>query len=180
LTGARRAVARHDAGVNADDTFADVLTANELYARGFALAGLGASAAQGLAVLTCMDSRIEPLAMLGLTPGDAKILRNAGGRVTDEVLGTLVVARHLLGVERLMVIAHTNCRMVAADPQELRAAISAAGGPDTESIPFQTTPDQLETLREDVARTRAFEALAGLQVGGFLYDVDTGRVTEVR
>jgi carbonic anhydrase len=179
LIGARRAVARHDGAVNAGHTFAGVLAANERYARGFTLAGLGASAAQGLAVLTCMDSRIEPLSMLGLRSGDAKILRNAGGRVTDEVLATLVVARHLLGVDRLMVIAHTNCRMVAADAHELRAAICDAGGPDTQHIPFLTTADQLETLREDVGRARSFDAVAGLRVGGFLYDVDTGRVTEV-
>ena len=70
-------------------------------------------------MLTCIDSRIDPLAMLGLEPGDAKILRNAGARVTDDVLATLVVARYLLDVERFMVIAHTDCRMVAASEDEL-------------------------------------------------------------
>src|SRR6059058_5639675 len=95
----------------ADDTFADVLAANAEYARRFRLQGVPAMAARGLAVVTCMDSRIEPLAMLGLAPGDAKILRNAGARVTDDVLRTLVLASYLLGVSRAMVIAHTNCSM---------------------------------------------------------------------
>ena len=106
-----------------DDSFADVLEANALYAREFSRDGLTGSAARGLAVLTCMDSRIDPLAMLGLEAGDAKILRNAGARVTDDVLATLVIAKYLLNVERLMVIAHTNCRMSAADDSELRSVL---------------------------------------------------------
>ena len=80
-----------------DDPFADVLAANEQFAEGFALSDLPGTAARGLAVLTCMDSRIDPLRMLGLEPGDAKILRNAGARVTDDVLRTLVLASYLLG-----------------------------------------------------------------------------------
>src|SRR5581483_4281305 len=93
------------------DAFADLLAANELYAESFGSPRLPARAAKGLAILTCMDSRIDPLAMLGLRPGDAKILRNAGARVTDDVLRTLVLASCLLGVHRAMVIAHTDCRM---------------------------------------------------------------------
>lgn len=162
-----------------DSAFADVLAANEEYARGFTLRGLSGSAARGLAVLTCMDSRIEPLDMLGLRPGDAKILRNAGARVTDDVLATLVVARHLLGVERLMLIAHTDCRMVATDDDVLRQAIAGAGGPDTSDLALRTTPSQDSALREDVARIEAFGRLAGLTVGGFIYDVDTGLLAQV-
>ena len=157
------------------DAFADVLAANGDYARGFALRGLSGSAARGLAVLTCMDSRIEPLTMLGLRPGDAKILRNAGARVTDDVLDTLLVARYLLAVDRLMVIAHTDCRMVATDASELRAEIRAAGGPDTSGVPFLTAADQESALRADVARVQ----IDGLAAGGFLYDVTTGRVTQI-
>jgi carbonic anhydrase len=90
---------------------------------------LQARAAKGLAVLTCIDSRIEPLAMLGLRPGDAKILRNAGARVTDDVLRTLVLASYLLGVDRAMVIAHTHCRMATGSEDDVHAAVSEAGGP---------------------------------------------------
>src|SRR4051794_41400081 len=110
---------RHDGAVTEGDQFADVLRANVAYARNFSPAGLDGRAARGLAVLTCIDSRIDPLAMLGLEPGDAKILRNAGARVNDEVLATLVIATYLLDVERLMVIAHTDCRMIAASEDDL-------------------------------------------------------------
>ena len=163
----------------ADETFADVLAANERYANGFRLRGLEATAAKGLAVLTCMDSRIEPLAMLGLAPGDAKILRNAGARVTDDVLRTLVLASYLLGVDRAMVVAHTKCRMAAEDEDDVHAAVEAAGGPDTRSLAFLVAPDQEATVREDVQRIRSWPYLSHVHVGGFLYDVDTGRLTQL-
>lgn len=161
------------------EVFADVLAANDAYRQGFELAGLEARAARGLAVLTCMDSRIEPLAMLGLRPGDAKILRNAGARVTDDVLRTLVLATYLLGVERAMIVAHTKCRMAAGDEEDVHDAVRAAGGPDTRSLAFLVTSDQEATLRADVQRVRSWPYLAGLQVGGFLYDVDTGRLSRI-
>ena len=162
-----------------DETFADVLAANEAYAQDFRLAGLEASAARGLAVLTCMDSRIEPLEMLGLRPGDAKILRNAGARVTDDVLRTLVLASFLLGVDRAMIVAHTKCRMAAGDEDDVHAAVSEAGGPDTRSLAFLVSSDQEETLREDVQRVRSWPYLTHLRVGGFIYDVDTGRLMQL-
>jgi carbonic anhydrase len=165
--------------MNDDATFADVLAANEWYANGFLLRGLPAVAAKRLAVLTCMDSRIEPLAMLGLKPGDAKILRNAGARVTDDVLRTLVLASYLLGVERAMVVAHTKCRMAAEDEDDVHAAIEAAGGPDTRSLAFLVAPDQEATVCEDVQRIRSWPYLSKLHVGGFLYDVDTGRLRQL-
>jgi carbonic anhydrase len=118
----------YDASVSSAETFADVLAAKETYAAGFALRGLQARAAKGLAVLTCIDSRIEPLAMLGLRPGDAKILRNAGARATDDVLRTLVLASYLLGVDRAMVIAHTDCRMATGSEDDVHAAVREAGG----------------------------------------------------
>ncbi|MFL5910714.1 MAG: beta-class carbonic anhydrase [Gaiellaceae bacterium] len=160
-------------------TFADVLAANERYAEGFPLAGLQARAVRGLAVLTCIDSRIEPLDMLGLRPGDAKILRNAGARVTDDVLRTLVLAHYLLGVDRAMVIAHTDCRMADGTEDDIHTAVSEAGGPDTRSLSFLVTSDQPATVREDVERVRASPYLPRLDVGGFLYDVGTGRIAQV-
>jgi carbonic anhydrase len=159
--------------------FADVLAANETYAQGFPLAGLQARAARGLAVLTCIDSRIEPLAMLGLRPGDAKILRNAGARVTDDVLRTLVLASYLLGVDRAMIVAHTDCRMATGSEEEIHLAVSEAGGPDTRDLAFLVTHDQEATLGADLQRVRSWPYLARLQAGGFLYDVDTGRITQV-
>src|SRR3954470_2417109 len=162
-----------------DDALSDVLAANAAYARGFALSGLEARAAKGLAIVTCMHSPIDPLAMLGLQPGDAKILRNPGARVTDDVLATLVVARYLLAVERVMVIAHTDCRMVAKSDDELREAIRAAGGPETSDLSFSTSADQRTSVCGDVERVRAYERLGALQVGGFVYDVSTGALTRV-
>ena len=162
-----------------NDGFADVLEANAQYAQDFSRNGLTGSAARGLAVLTCMDSRIDPLAMLGLEAGDAKILRNAGARITDDVLATLVLAKYLLDVDRLMVVAHTNCRMTATGDSELRAAIREAGGPDTSDIAFGTSPDPQATVCADVERVRAFPRLEGLVVGGFLFDVESGRLTQL-
>jgi carbonic anhydrase len=172
-------VRAYDGAVGADDPFADVVAANEAYALDFRLRGLSAEAAKGLAVLTCMDSRIEPLPMLGLAPGDAKILRNAGARVTDDVLRTLVLARHLLGVERAMVVAHTNCRMTTGSEEDVHEAVRAGGGPDTRSLAFLTTADPVAAVREDVQRVRSWPYLQGLDVAGFMYDVDTGRLTRL-
>ena len=132
--------------------FDDVLAANEEYTRRFALGGLTGRAGKGLAVLTCMDSRIEPLQMLGLVPGEAKILRNAGARVDDGVIAALALAHERLDVTRAMVVAHTDC---------------AAIGPD----------ERKGTLRGDVARLRA--ELAAVEAGGFVYDVETGVLSRV-
>jgi carbonic anhydrase len=162
----------------ANDEFGDVLAANQAHAEGFQLAGLEAVAAKGLAVLTCMDSRIDPLGMLGLDPGDAKILRNAGARVTDDVLRTLVLATYLLGCDRIMVVAHTGCRMTGS-PEDIHAAIGAAGGPDTRSLSFLTVSDQEGALRADVQRVRSWPYLVDITVGGFVYDLGTGRLRRV-
>ena len=170
---------RHVAIEEIDNDFDDILTANEAYAAGFEHADLEARAAKGLGVLTCMDSRIDPLAMLGLAPGDAKILRNAGARVTDDVLRTLVLADHLLGVDRVMIVAHTNCRMASGTEDDVHAAIRATGGPDTRSISFLTTA----TRRPRCARTCSGSArgpiLDNISVGGFIYDLGTGRLRRV-
>jgi carbonic anhydrase len=163
----------------AGQLFADVLAANDAYVERFDHAGLQPRAARGLAVLTCMDSRIEPLAMLGLRPGDAKILRNAGARVTDDVLRTLVLASYLLGVERLMVIAHTDCRMASGSEDDMHEAIREAGGPDTGAMRFLVTDDQIAAVRADVELVRASPHLTQLVVGGFQYDVETGRLTQL-
>jgi carbonic anhydrase len=165
--------------VTEGDQFADLLRANAVYARNFSPAGLDGRAARGLAVLTCIDSRIDPLAMLGLKAGDAKIIRNAGARVTDEVLTTLVIARYLLDVGRLMVIAHTDCRMVAASEDELHRAIWESGGPETSDLSFHASAEQAASVRADVERVRSFSRLETLQVGGFVYDVTTGLLTRI-
>ncbi len=168
-----------DTNPSVGEIFEDVLAANATYSRTYDNAGLAAVAAKGLAVLTCMDSRIDPLRMLGLQPGDAKILRNAGARVTDDVLRTLVLASHLLGVDRVMVVAHTSCRMATDGEEDVHAAIDDAGGPDTRSIPFLTTGNQEESLRADVQRVRSWPYLGDVTVGGFVLDLASGQLRQV-
>ncbi len=155
-------------------SFDDVLAANASYGREFVHNGVPGRAARGLAVVTCMDSRISPLEMLGLEPGDAKILRNAGARVTDDVLRTLVLAVHLLGVTRVTVVAHTDCRMTKATDRQIHDELLARGL-DTRSLEFRMISDQVLTLRHDVQRIRSFPFLpSGLPVIGCVYDVRTG------
>lgn len=160
--------------------FDDLIAANAGYTARFTSGGLPGRAARGLAVVTCMDSRIEPLQMLGLSKGDAKILRNAGGRATDDVLRTLVLATHLLGVDRVMVVQHTDCRMAKVTDQQAHQAILEKSGLDTRSLEFHTIPDQDTTLHYDVQRIRSFSYLPeDLAVVGCVYDVATGRVEVV-
>jgi carbonic anhydrase len=165
--------------VETPDRFADVIAGNADYASAAEPASLPPTAAKGLAVLTCMDSRIDPLRVLGLEPGDAKILRNAGARVTDDVLRTLVLATYLLGVDRVMVMAHTGCRMAGGTEHDVHAAIAAAGGPDSRSVSFLTTQDQDGAVRTDVQRIRSWPYLVDVAVGGFCYDLDTGRLRRI-
>jgi carbonic anhydrase len=157
--------------------FVDVLQANERFASTYNSAHLRGRAARGLAIVTCMDSRIDPLAMLGLVKGDAKILRNAGARVTDDVLRTLVLAVHLLAVERVMIVAHTDCRMTKVTDDEVHEAIHAAAGIDTRSVEFGVISDQRAVLARDVQRIRSSPYLPPLlPVLGAVYDLDTGRL----
>ena len=155
--------------------FDDVLEANARYAENFDLGDLQARAARGLAVLTCMDSRIEPLTMLGLVPGDAKILRNAGARVTTDVLRTLILATNLLGVDRICVVGHTDCAMTKKTDTELQATMTERHGHDASEWQFRTIPDQEQTLADDIDMIRGCPFIpAGVVVAGFVYDVHTG------
>jgi carbonic anhydrase len=95
------------------------------------------------------------------------------------VLRTLVLAAYLLNVSRVMVMAHTDCRMVGGTDEDVHEAIAAKGGPDTRSLEFRVTTDVEETLRHDVRRIRTSPYLEALEAGGFLYDVRTGRVAQV-
>ena len=160
------------------DTFSDVLSANADYARDFESSHLTGKAAQGLAIITCMDSRISPLAIVGMGPGDVKILRNAGARVTDDVLRTLVLATFLLGVNRVLVMPHTDCRMASASEPEIHETILKEYGVDTRSVEFRTVNDPIEALQIDVKRIRTHPFLAAnkITVGGAVFDVNTGKL----
>ena len=160
------------------DTFTDVLDGNRAYAADFPGTGLSGRAAKGLALVTCMDSRIDPLGLLGMSQGDVKILRNAGARVTDDVLRTLVLAAYLLDVTRVLVMPHTHCKMASATEEEIHASILATYGVDTNSIEFRTVPDQEAALAYDVRRIRSYPLLPkDLVVAGAIYDVHTGTIS---
>ena len=162
------------------DPFADLLDANARYAESFDLAGFDGVAHAGVAVVTCMDSRIDPLRLLGLRPGDAKILRNPGGRVNEQALKALVLSVNLLSVERILVVPHTRCAMASASEADLRERVGNASGQDASWETFGAIEDQEAALRDDVARVRAHPLIAdSVAVGGFLYDVDTGRITRL-
>lgn len=162
------------------DAFADLLAANARYAEDFQLAGFDGVAHAGVALVTCMDSRIDPLGMLGLRPGDAKMLRNPGGRVTDQALAALVLSVNLLQVRRVLVVPHTRCAMASATESELRRRVGEASGQDASWASFGAVADQAAALREDVQRVRTHPLIPdSVAVGGFLYDVDTGRLEQL-
>ena len=155
--------------------FDDLLAANREYAEDFDMAGFDGIAHAGIAIITCMDSRLAPLAMVGLKPGDAKIFRNPGGRVTEQALEALVLGAHLLHVERILVVPHTRCAMTASTQQELRDQIGESAGVDADWQFFSVVEDQLAALEEDVQRVRTHPLIPkSVLVGGFMYDVDTG------
>ncbi len=155
--------------------FDDLIAANRAFAESFDLGGFDGVARAGVAIVTCMDSRIDPLRMLGLTAGDAKIFRNPGGRVTPQALEALVLGVHLLGVRRVLVVPHTRCAMASATEAELRQRVSESAGVDASWQHFGVVADQLAALEEDVAKVRSHPLIPqDVLVGGFVYDVDTG------
>ncbi len=157
------------------DMFEDLLRANRAFAEDFTLSGFDGVARAGVAVVTCMDSRIDPLGMIGLAPGDAKIFRNPGGRVTSAALEALILGVHLLNVHRVLVVPHTRCAMAISSLEELREQVSASAGQDASWQSFGVIADQRAALDEDVARIRSHPLIpTSVAVGGFLYDVDTG------
>ena len=157
------------------DPFADLLAANRSFAETFALSGFDGIAHAGVAIVTCMDSRIDPLGVVGLSPGDAKIFRNPGGRVTPQALEALVLGAHLLHVERILVVPHTRCAMARFTEAELREKVGESMGVDASWQHFHVIPDQLAALEEDVQTVRSHPLIPdSVAVGGFIYDVDTG------
>ena len=126
-----------------------------------------------LAVLTCMDARIDVLAAIGLELGDAVVLRNAGGRVTDDVLRSLALAAHKLGVDTVVVMQHTECGVSGVTDEELQALTGADLG-------FFPIDDHAATLRADIDVLATKPYLSALQtMAGFVYDVATGEVDDI-
>ncbi|MDO5083747.1 carbonic anhydrase [Arachnia propionica] len=160
-------------------SFTDLLAANREYASHFHPPGMTGVAQAGIAVVTCMDSRIDPLSIVGLACGDAKILRSPGGRVEPWTMTGLVLAVQLLEVNRILIIPHTRCAMSGTD-EELHRRITERSGIDASWVELGASPDQLPRLRRDVKAVLAHPLIAGrAEVGGFLYDVETGLLDQV-
>jgi carbonic anhydrase len=161
-------------------SFADLLTNNNAYHANFSHGGFDGVAHAGVAMVTCMDSRIEPLEMIGLRVGDAKIIRTPGGRVTRDALIGCILSVHLLGVDRILVVPHTRCAMASGEDADLVARVKATTGDDLTDLMLGASTDQRARLAEDVESLRANSHIAGRAlVGGFTYDVDTGVLTQV-
>ena len=159
--------------------FDDLLAANKQFAADFQFAGFDGVAKAGVAIVTCMDSRIDPLRMLGLQAGDAKIFRNPGGRVTPQALEALVLCVHLLNVDRVLVVPHTRCAMASASEEELQQRVGRSAGTDASWQAFHVVSDQVAALTEDVQKVRSHPLVPeSVLVGGFMYDVDTGRLDQ--
>lgn len=161
---------------------ADLLAANAQYAE--SVAGrdeLPPAPRRRLAILTCMDARLEPLRALGLDLGDAHVIRNGGGRASDDAVRSLALGRAMLGIQTALVIHHTKCRLRGHDAASLRAALTNAGGEVPPGFELLPLPDDIEAgVRADVARIRSSPVIPpGLAVHGLVYDVDTGRLSVV-
>jgi carbonic anhydrase len=166
--------------VDRGDVFDDVLRSNEDYQAHFCDSGMRGVAARGLAVLTCIDSRIEPLAMLGLRPGDAKIIRNAGARVTDDALRSLILATNLLGATRVCLVQHTDCALAGASEDEVRQRVTRSRGVDASGWHFHAMVDQIAAVHADIERMMSCPLLhPDVEVGGFIFDVHTGALAPV-
>jgi carbonic anhydrase len=127
-----------------------------------------------------MDSRIDPLKIVGMSAGDVKILRNAGARVTDDMLRTLLLATYLLEVKRVLVMPHTDCRMASGTEEQIHKALFDASGIDTRSIEIRTVTDQVAALKEDVASIQNYPLLPkDLEVVGAIFDVKSGELRKV-
>ncbi len=177
----------------------EVLKANDNYATSFGdKAALALPPARGFAILTCMDARLDPAKYAGLSEGDAHVIRNAGGRASDDAIRSLVISYKLLGTREWFVIHHTDCGMEFFTDEVIRGLLANSletaalgeqgfydvgagpGSPEAKYVDWLTISDQAESVTEDVARIKAHPLVPGrIAVYGYIYDVKTGRLVEV-
>jgi carbonic anhydrase len=159
--------------------FDEFLAANKAYAERFDNGELPRAPARQVAVVTCMDARIQPEAILGLRSGDAHVIRNAGGRA-GEALRSLVISQRLLGTSEIVVLHHTDCGMLLFTNQQLADKIQAELGVDVHGQDFLPLTDLEQGVRDDVALLRASPLISPhIPISGAIYDVHTGLVHEV-
>jgi carbonic anhydrase len=158
-------------------TIDELLANNAAYAREMSHGDLESAPARRLAVVACMDARIDLHRILGLGPGDAHVIRNAGGVVTEDVLRSLVVSQHALGTREVIVIVHTECGMLRLNEASLKAQIAQEAGTAPE-FPLGAFSDLERTLMDSVERIESSPFLRAETVRGFVYDVRTGLLEE--
>lgn len=158
----------------------EFLTANAAYAGSFTKGHLPMPPARKTAVLVCMDARIDPAKALGLEEGDAHVIRNAGGRASDDAIRSLIISNELLGTREFVVIHHTDCGMLTFTNDQLREKLHDELGVDASAIDFLPFSDVAQSVRDDLATIRSSPLLPKeIPVRGFVYDVTNGALTEV-
>jgi carbonic anhydrase len=158
----------------------DLVRNNARYAEGFAKGKLPMPPAKAVAVVACMDARLMPGRILGLEEGDAHVIRNAGGGVTDDVIRSLAISQRLLGTREIILIHHTDCGMLTFADADLKKAIEDETG-IRPPFSFEAFPDLEADVRQSMARIKASPFLVDNQsVRGFVYEVETGKLREVK
>ena len=161
-------------------SFDEFKQANERYAARFDKGDLPIPPARKVAVVTCMDARLDPEEFLGLELGDAHVIRNAGGRVSEDAIRSLVISERFLGTEEIVVVHHTECGMQTFRNEDLAAKIKEDLGVDASGRDFLPFTDLEESVREDVEKIRASTLIPDdISVYGAIYDVKTGELREV-
>jgi carbonic anhydrase len=157
----------------------ELLEANQRYAEEFDRGDLPMPPARNVAVLACMDARMHPERILGLDIGDAHMIRNAGGRASEDAIRSLIISNKLLGTREYLVIHHTDCGMLTFSNDDLRGKL-ADEGTDASHIDFLPFGDLEQSVRDDVQRIKDTPYLPDdAPVTGYIYDVSNGRLTEV-
>lgn len=158
----------------------EMIKANERFAQGFDKGDLPMPPAKHVAILACMDARLIPATFLGLGIGDAHVIRNAGGRASDDAIRSLIISSQLLGTREFAVIHHTDCGMLTFSNEYLRGKLKQETGADASSVDFLPFSDLEQSVRDDVRRIKESPFISkDIPVRGFVYDVGTGRMSEV-
>lgn len=156
----------------------ELLANNGAYAEAFDRADLPGAPAKKVAVLACMDARLDPAKFLGLHEGDAHVIRNAGGAATDDAIRSIVISQRLLGTEEIVLVHHTGCGMQTFTDDQLKDSIEAETG-IRPSFSFDAFSDAEADVRQTAARIRVSPFVVHKDIRGFVYEVETGRLREV-
>jgi len=154
--------------------------ANDAYASSFSKGNLPMPPGRHVAVLTCMDARLDPARFLGLEEGDAHVIRNAGGRASDDAIRSLAISEQLLGTNEVVVIHHTDCGMLTFSNADLRTKLKQELNADAEHVDFLPFKDLEQSVRDEVATIRNSRFIRkNIEVSGFIYDVRSGKLLPV-